>query len=348
MMISRRSVTKMMATGAAAASLPALSLPASAAGSVKAPRPETTGNPLPELGPLRRVRTDVLEIGYHEAGPARGPAVILCHGWPYSPHAYRDVVPRLTRQGFHVFVPYLRGFGPTRFLKEDTIRSGEQAALGCDLLDFMDALKIRRAVFGGYDWGGGALTTVAALWPERCDGFVAVNSYPITNLDPKVVENPAPPALESVHFYFYWFLTQNGEAGLRADPKEVARTVWTRNSPGWNYSENDLNRTAQFFDNPDYVDVVIHNYRRRLLQVPGDPRYADVAARMLRMPPISMPAVTLDGLTDASFPATDGSGTASLFTGPRVHHQVPKAGHNLPQEQPGAFADAIREVTHLS
>jgi pimeloyl-ACP methyl ester carboxylesterase len=310
--------------------------------------PEMTANPLPELGPLHHVRTELLEIGYHEAGPARGPAVILGHGWPYSPDAYREVVPRLARQGFHVFVPYLRGFGPTRFIKEDTFRSGEQAALGADVVDFMDALKIRRAVFGGYDWGGGALTIVAALWPERCDGLVAVNSYPITNLKPDAVVQPAAPDLESVHFYFYWFLTENGALGLQKNPKEVARTVWTRNSPGWKYTENDLNRTAQFFDNPDYVDIVLHNYRRRLLQVPGDPRYADAVARLLQMPTISVPAVTLDGLTDTSFPATDGTATASLFTGPRVHHQVPKAGHNLPQEQPKAFADAIREVTQLS
>ncbi|MFJ6087876.1 alpha/beta fold hydrolase [Streptomyces sp. NPDC092369] len=273
--------------------------------------------------------------------------MILCHGWPYSPDSYREVVPRLVRQGFHVYLPYLRGFGATRFLSDDTFRSGEQAALGADVLAFMDALKIRRAVFGGFDWGGGALTIVAALWPERCDGLVAVNSYPVTNLDPSAVVQPNTPELESVHFYFYWFLTPNGESGLGKNPKEVARTVWTRNSPEWHYSEDDLDRAAQFFSNPDYVNVVIHNYRRRLLQVPGDPRYADIVARMLTMPPIPVPAVTLDGLADASFPATDGMSTAALFTGPRVHHQVPHAGHNLPQEQPKAFADAIREVRRL-
>lgn len=347
-MISRRSVSKMMATGATAASLPAFSVPASAADKHEAPKTRTAPSPLPELGPLHLVRTELLEIGYHEAGPANGPAVILCHGWPYCPDSYREVVPRLARQGYHVFVPYLRGFGPTRFLRDNTFRSGEQAALGADLLEFMDALKIRTAVLGGYDWGGGAATIVAVLWPERCDGLVAVNSYPITNLNPEAVVVPALPELESVHFYFYWLLTQNGATGLEKYRKELARNVWTRNSPVWHYTENDFNRAVQFFDNPDYVNIVLHNYRRRLLQVPGDPRYAHLVDRLLKVPPVTVPAVTLDGLADASFPATDGSSTASHFTGPRVHHQVPKAGHNLPQEQPKAFADAVLEVTRLS
>jgi pimeloyl-ACP methyl ester carboxylesterase len=345
--ISRRSVTKVMTAGAATASLQGLAAPASAAGSDASTQTGKTPNPLPDLGPLHQVRTELLEIGYHEAGPSRGHKVILCHGWPYSPDAYREVVPLLARQGFHVFVPYLRGFGPTRFLKEDSFRSGEQAALASDVVDFMDALHIRRALFGGYDWGGGALSAVAALWPDRCDGLVAVNSYLIQNLNPAAVVTPNPSDIESVHFYFYWFLTQNGASGLRADPKAVARTVWTRNSPGWNFTENDLNRAAQLFSNPDYVDIVIHNYRRRLLQAPGDPRYADVVERLLQLPPIPVPAVTLDGLTDTSFPPTDGTSSASHFIGPRVHHQVPRAGHNLPQEQPKAFADAIREVTRL-
>ncbi|MGK4580275.1 alpha/beta fold hydrolase [Kitasatospora sp. HPMI-4] len=347
-MINRRAFSKALGIGAASASVGVLSASAAdAPADGAAAHPPAAAKPATGLGPLRRVRTELLDIAYHEAGPAAGRPVLLYHGWPYSPYAYQQVVPELVRHGFHCYVPYLRGHGPTRFLHHDTVRSGQQAALGSDVIAFMDALGIRRAIFGGYDWGGRGLCVAAALWPERCAGLVSVNSYLIQNLSPSVIDVPDPPNTESAHWYYYFLLTERGAASLAKDTKEFARVVWRRNSPQWRFTEADLDRAAALFDNPDYVAVVLNCYRIRRLVAPGDPRYAGLEARLLKQPPITVPAVTLDGKADGSLPWTNGESSAAHFTGPRVHHVVPHAGHNLPQETPKAFAAAVVEVSGL-
>lgn len=300
---------------------------------------------LPRLGPLQRVRTPVLDVAFVDAGPRDGEPVLLLHGFPYDVHSYVDVVPRLVDAGCRVVVPHLRGHGPTRFLDPATPRSGQQAALGADAVDLMDALGLPRAVLAGYDWGGRAACVVAALWPERCTGLVSVNGYLVQDISAAMT--PIRPDLEAGFWYFFYFLTERGRAGLTANRREIARVIWTRNSPEWSWDDAVLDRAAEAFDNPDWVEVVLHSYRHRLGAAPGDPRYRESEDRLAALPPVTVPAVTLDGLADGNFPATDGSASAHRFTGPRVHHQVPRAGHNLPQEAPAAFADAVLEAARL-
>jgi pimeloyl-ACP methyl ester carboxylesterase len=294
---------------------------------------------LPLLEPLRSVRAGVLDVAYHEAGPADGDPVLLLHGFPYDIHSYVDVIPLLAAAGRRVIVPYLRGHGPTRFLDPATPRSGQQAAIGADVVDLLDALGLPRAVLAGYDWGGRAACVAAALWPERCAGLVSVNNYLIQDLS--TATDPLPPELEAGFWYFFYFATERGRRGLTANRRDVAKVIWTRNSPAWHFDDATLDRAARAFDNEDYVEVVLHSYRHRLGLAPGDPRYAELEERLAALPPIPVPAVTLEGQADGNFPATDGTASAAHFTGPREHRQVPAAGHNLPQEAPEAFADAI-------
>jgi pimeloyl-ACP methyl ester carboxylesterase len=301
---------------------------------------------LPRLGPMRTVQTDLLEVGYVELGPPGGHAVLLLHGFPYDVHSYVDVAPRLAASGCRVIVPYLRGHGPTRFLDPGTPRSGQQAALGADVVALMDALHIERAVLAGYDWGGRAACVVAALRPERCAGLVSVNGYLVQDI--AAAAAPIRPDLEAGFWYFYYFLTERGRAGLTANRREIARVIWRRNSPAWSFDDATLDRAAEAFENPDYVEVVLHSYRHRLGYADGDPRYAELEERLSASPPIGVPAVTLDGLADGNFPASDGTAGAVHFTGPRHHHQVPLAGHNLPQEAPDAFTAAVLEVRALA
>ena len=294
------------------------------------------------LEPLRNVDAGVLNIAYYEAGPADGPAVMLMHGFPYDIHSYVDVAPQLAAQGCRVIVPYLRGYGPTRFLDGVTPRSGEQAAVGADMMALMDALNVRRAVFAGYDWGGRAACVGAALWPERCIGLVCVNSYLIQDIARAMA--PLRPEREVAYWYQYYFQLERGRAGLAANRRGIAKLLWEQWSPNWPFDEACLERTAIAHDNPDYVDVVIHSYRHRFGLAEGDPRYADVQRRLAALPPITVPAVTLDGDGDGVSPATDGQSTAAKFTGRRVHRVVPRAGHNLPQEAPEAFTAAVMEL----
>jgi pimeloyl-ACP methyl ester carboxylesterase len=294
------------------------------------------------LGPVRTVRTSTLEVAYVEAGPADGDPVLLLHGFPYDVHSYVDVMPLLADAGLRVVVPYLRGHGATRFRDPSTPRSGQQAALGADVVELMDALAIERAVLAGYDWGGRAACVAAALWPQRCAGIVSVNSYLIQDIAAAGV--PLSPDLEAGFWYFWYFTTERGRAGLAAHRRDLARVIWTRNSPRWAFTDALLDRTAAAFENPDYVEVVVHSYRHRLGLAAGDPRYAELEARLASLPAVPVPAVTLDGLADGNFPATDGSPSAGFFTGTRVHHQVPDVGHNLPQEAPTAFAAAVLEL----
>ncbi|KAH7143400.1 Alpha/Beta hydrolase protein [Dactylonectria macrodidyma] len=297
------------------------------------------------LEPLQYVNTTRLQVAYYEDGPGDGQVVLLLHGWPYDIHSYTDVAPALVQKGYRVIAPYLRGNGPTTFLHTDTFRSGEQAALGYDIIELLDALDIEKAIFAGYDWGGRGACVAAALWPERCAGLVSVNSYLIQDLSKAWV--PLNATIEAGFWYFYYFLTPRGEAALAEHPKDIARIVWTKNSPEWNYTEADLDRAAETFVNPDYVSVVTHVYRHRLLYAPGDPSYAGIEKSLLKQPVITVPTVTLDGLADGNFPPTNGSSSAQYFSGPRVHHQVPNAGHNLPQEKPQAFVNAVLEVASL-
>jgi pimeloyl-ACP methyl ester carboxylesterase len=291
---------------------------------------------------LRRVDAGVLDIAYYEAGPADGPVVMLMHGFPYDIHSFVDVAPQLAAQGCRVIVPYLRGYGPTRFRDEATPRSGEQAAVGADLIALMDALHVERAVVAGYDWGGRAACVVAALWPDRCIGLVCVNSYLIQDIAKAMV--PAKPLFEVSYWYQYYFQLERGRAGLEANRREIARILWQQWSPNWHFDEACFERTAVAHDNPDYVDIVIHSYRHRYGMVEGDPRYADLQRRLAELPAISVPAITLDGAADGVAPATDGKATATKFTGRRSHHVIPNAGHNLPQEEPEAFAAAVMEL----
>ena len=294
------------------------------------------------LEPLRSVDAGVLSIAYYEAGPADGPVVMLLHGFPYDIHSYVDVAPQLAAQGCRVIVPYLRGYGPTRFLDKATPRSGEQAAMGADLMALMDALKIQRAVFAGYDWGGRAACIGAALWPERCIGLVCVNSYLIQDIARAMV--PARPEREVPLWYQYYFQIERGRAGLAANRRGITKILWEQWSPNWAFDEACLDRTAVAHDNPDYVDVVIHSYRHRYGLAESDPRYADIQQKLAALPPITVPAVTLDGEADGVAVATDGRSSAQRFTGRRVHRVVPRAGHNLPQEEPEAFVAAVMEL----
>jgi pimeloyl-ACP methyl ester carboxylesterase len=252
----------------------------------------------------------------------------------------------LAGKGLRVIAPYLRGHGPTRSLGSSSARSGEQAALGADVVELMDALEIDRAVVAGYDWGGRAACVVAALWPERCTGLVSVNSYLIQDL--RTAMEPLRPDIDAGLWYFWYFATVRGERGLRRDARGIAEVIWRRNSPAWNFDDALLDRAAEAFDNPDFVDVVLHSYRHRLGLAAGHPAYEHLQERLSAIPPVAVPSVTLDGLADGNFPAADAGATASHFARDRVHHHVPAAGHNLPQEAPAAFADAVEEVLVLA
>ena len=294
------------------------------------------------LEPLRKVDAGVLNTAYYEAGPADGPVVMLLHGFPYDIHSYVDVAPLLAAQGCRVIVPFLRGYGPTRFRDKATPRSGEQAAIGADLMALMDALQVKRAVLAGYDWGGRAACIGAALWPERCIGLVSVNSYLIQDIANAMV--PFTPEREVALWYQYYFQLERGRAGLAANRRGVAKILWRQWSPNWHFDEECFERTAAAHDNPDYVDVVIHSYRHRFGLADGDPQYADLQAKLAALPAITVPTITLDGAGDGVVPATDGNASAAKFTGRRIHRVVSRAGHNLPQEEPEAFAAAVMEL----
>jgi pimeloyl-ACP methyl ester carboxylesterase len=294
------------------------------------------------LQPLKSVRAGVLDVAYFEAGPADGTPVFLMHGFPYDIHTYTDVAPLLAAAGCRVVVPYLRGYGPTRFIDAATPRSGEQAALGADLLALMDALQVPRAVLAGYDWGGRACCVVAALWPQRCAGLVSFNSYNI--FDHARAMEPLPPEEEAPLWYQYYFHTERGRAALQRNRRGVTRLLWKQWSPTWRFDEATFERSAAAFDNPDWVDVVIHSYRHRYNLVAGDPAYADIDRQLAAQPPITVPTITFDGADDGVRPPANAQAHAHRFTGPRSHRVVPGVGHNMPQEVPRVFADAVLEL----
>lgn len=298
------------------------------------------------LTPLRYADTStLLNVAYYEEGPSNAPAAILLHGFPYSIEAFGSVIPILVHHGYRVIVPYMRGYGETSFLHQDTYRSAEQAALGSDIIALMDALHIEKAIFAGYDWGTVAVNVAAALWPSRCIGMVAANSYLIQ--DRGTAWAPLDPDAEALRWYYYTFLTPRGAAALASDPKGWARALWQKNSVNWNFTEAYLDLTAMAFKNPNYVDIVLNFYRNRLLYAPGDPKYADLAAELDKLPPITVPSVTLDPADSVIFPATNGSATAKYFTAQRCHHIIPGVGENVPYQAPQVFAKAVLEVGAL-
>ncbi len=295
---------------------------------------------------LKHVKTDILNVAYHEDGPANGQPVILLHGYPYEINSFLDVSPILAAAGFRVIVPYLRGHGPTRFLSPMSSRSGQQAALAKDVIDLMDALQIPRAILAGFDWGARAACVAAALWPQRVTGIVSVNGYLIQDISAAAA--PLRADLEAGFWYFFYFLTERGREGHTQHRRAIARVIWTHNPPKWKFDDATLNLASEAFMNPDYVDVVIHSYRHRLGYAPGAPEYQQLERILASAPVITVPAVTLNGTAHGNFPATDGTGYAAHFRGPHAHHQVPNAGHNLPQESPGEFARAVLEVSELA
>ena len=295
-----------------------------------------------QLEPLKHIDAGVLNVAYFEAGPGDGTPVLLMHGFPYDVHAYAEVAPRLAARGCRVIVPYLRGFGPTRFLDNSTPRSGEQAALGADLLALLDALAIPRAVLAGYDWGGRAACVVAALWPQRCAALLSFNSYNIQDIAQAM--RPDMPDNEHRLWYQYYFHSQRGRAGLAKDRRAVCKLLWKLWSPTWRFDDPTFERTARAFDNPDFVDVVIHSYRHRFGLVAGDPALARIEQRLAQQPCIGVPTISFDGADDGVRPPAAAAQHASRFTGPRSHRRVPAVGHNMPQEVPRVFADTVVEL----
>ena len=289
-----------------------------------------------------RVRTPVLDIAYEHSGPAQGLPVVLLHGYPYDVRAFDDVVPVLNDAGLRTIVPYLRGYGGTRFLSPDTPRSGEQAAVGLDLLELLDALNIAQAGLAGFDWGSRAACVVAALWPQRVRGLVSCTAYQIQDIANS--GKPADPEQERRFWYQYYFQTERGRNGLAANRAELGRLLWKLWSPTWPFDAAVYQRTAASFENPDFVDVVIHSYRHRMGNAPGDPRYAAIESQLARLPKISVPTIAVHGAVDDVNPVQNTQAHQRYFTGPYERRVFENIGHNPPQEAPLAFADAILDI----
>ena len=291
---------------------------------------------------MKRAETSVLSVAYEESGDPAGTPVFLMHGFPYDIHAYDEAAAFLAQKGFRVIVPYLRGYGATRFLNEDTLRSGEQAVLGNDLRELMNSLRIERALVGGYDWGGRAACVLSALWPERVLGLATCMGYNIQNI-PRAAE-PGPAQQEHRHWYQYYFHGARGRAGLEQNRHDLCALLWRLWSPNWAFTEADYARSAPAFDNPDFVDVVIHSYRHRYGLVAGDPAVADIEGRLEAQPQITVPTIALDGEGDGVAPPPGSARHRNKFGEHYERRTVPEVGHNLPQEAPQAFADAFIDL----
>jgi pimeloyl-ACP methyl ester carboxylesterase len=294
------------------------------------------------VGELKQINAGVLNVGYLEAGPANGAPVILLHGWPYDIHSFDEVVPLLTAAGYRTIAPYLRGYGTTRFLSNDTIRNGQQSALAVDIIHLMDALHIKKAIVAGFDWGARTANIIAALWPERCQALVSVSGYLIGN--PKLAATPLKPEAELQWWYQYYFATERGRLGYEQYRKEFAKLIWQLASPKWHFDEATFNRSAAAFDNPDHVSIVVHNYRWRLGLAEGESQYNDLENKLAAAPVITVPTITMEGDANGA-PHPLPASYAGKFTGKYVHKTIDKGiGHNLPQEAPTEFAKAIIEV----
>src|SRR5580704_5589229 len=296
------------------------------------------------FGALKQVDAGLLSVGYAEAGPADGPAVLLLHGWPYDIHSFAEVTPVLAAAGYRVIVPFIRGYGTTRFLSADTVRNGQQAAVAADVTALMDALGIQAAILAGFDWGARSADVVAALWPDRCKALVSVSGYLIGSQAANAA--PLPPQAELAWWYQFYFATDRGRAGYEKYRRDFSKLIWQLASPKWAFDDATFARTAAAFDNPDHVAIVIHNYRWRL-GAAGEPQYDDLERRLAGAPAIAVPAITLEGDANGA-PHTDATAYAGKFTGKYEHRVIGGGvGHNLPQEAPQAFAQAVVDVDHF-
>ena len=315
----------------------AMTGPAGAAAS-----PAAVAGPGAAFAPLKQVDAGLLSVAYAEVGPADGPVVILLHGWPYDIHSFVDVAPLLAAAGFRVIVPHLRGYGPTRFLSSDTVRNGQPSAVAVDTIALMDSLKIQTAVLAGFDWGARTADIMAALWPQRCTGLVSVSGYLIGSQ--AAGKTPLPPAAEFQWWYQFYFATERGRAGYDKYRRDFARLIWRLASPKWSFDDATFERTAAAFDNPDHVPIVIHNYRWRQGLAEGEPRYDDLERRLAAAPAITVPTITMEGDSNGA-PHLDPGAYAGKFTGRYAHRTIGGGvGHNLPQEAPRDFAQAVLDV----
>jgi pimeloyl-ACP methyl ester carboxylesterase len=295
---------------------------------------------------LRQVDAGLLNVGYVEMGPANGPVALLLHGWPYDIYSFVDVAPLLTAAGFRVLVPFLRGYGATRFLSKDTVRNGQQAVVAVDAVAFLDALKVEKAIVAGFDWGARTANIMAALWPARCSAMVSVSGYLIGSQAAN--KQPLPPQAELEWWYQFYFATERGRLGYEKYRREFSKLIWQLASPKWHFDDATFDRSAAAFDNPDHVAVVIHNYRWRLGLADGEARYDDDEKQLAAGPPIHVPTITLEGDANGA-PHPPPEAYARKFTGPYAHRLITGGiGHNLPQEAPQAFAQAVIDVAHLA
>jgi pimeloyl-ACP methyl ester carboxylesterase len=291
------------------------------------------------FGPLKQVDAGLLNVGYAETGPPDGPAVILLHGWPYDIHSFADVTPALASAGYRVIVPFARGYGTTRFLSGETLRNGQQAALAADVIAHMDALNIERAILAGFDWGARSADVIAALWPDRCKALVSVSGYLIGSQ--AASEAPLPPQAEHAWWYQFYFATERGRAGYGKYRRDFSKLIWQLASPKWAFDDATFARSAAAFDNPDHVAIVIHNYRWRISLAEGEPHYNELEQRLADGPAIAVPTITLEGDANGA-PHADVSAYAYRFSGKYAHRLIEGGvGHNLPQEAPQAFAQAV-------
>src|SRR5215475_4037113 len=294
------------------------------------------------LAPIKQINAGLLNIGYAEAGPADGPPVILLHGWPYDIYSFVDVAPLLASAGYRAIIPYVRGYGSTRFLSSETFRNGQPSALAVDLKDFLDALRIEKPILAGFDWGARTVDIFAALWPERSKALVSVSGYLIGNQE--AGRMPLPPQAEFEWWYQFYFATDRGRAGYEKYRREFSKLIWQLASPKWAFDDATFNRSAAAFDNPDHVDIVIHNYRWRLGLAEGEAKYDDLEKRLAQSPAIGVPTITLEGDANGA-PHADPSSYAKKFSGKYAHRLIQGGiGHNLPQEAPQAFAQAVVDV----
>ncbi|MCG2624128.1 alpha/beta hydrolase [Arthrobacter sp. I2-34] len=299
----------------------------------------------PAFGPVHQIDAGVLNVGYVDIGPANGQPVVLLHGWPYDIHSYADVAPALGASGYRVIVPHLRGFGTTRFLSDTATRNGQQSALAVDTIELMDALGIESAIIAGFDWGARSANVVAALWPRRCTALVSVSGYLIGNQAANA--EPLPPSAELSWWYQFYFATERGKAGYAKYRDDFAKLIWRTASPSWSFDDATFERSAASLDNPDHVDIVIHNYRWRLGLAPGEPRYDGLEQQLATSPPITVPTITLEGDANGA-PHPDPGAYAKKFTGQYKHRSLSGGvGHNLPQEAPESFIEAIKEAGNI-
>jgi pimeloyl-ACP methyl ester carboxylesterase len=298
------------------------------------------------FGPVKQIDAGVLSVGYVEAGPATGRPVVLLHGWPYDIYSFADVTPILAAQGYRVVVPYLRGYGSTRFLSTDTLRNGQPSALAADTIAFMDALEMRSAVIAGFDWGARTADIIAVLWPERCKALVSVSGYLIGTQEAGKV--PLPPNAELQWWYQYYFATERGRAGYDTYRHDFAKLIWQLASPKWHFDDATFERSATALDNPDHVSIVIHNYRWRLALAEGEPKYAEFEQRLARTSSVACPTITLEGDANGA-PHPEPEAYRKKFSGRYEHRLIGGGvGHNLPQEAPEAFAKAVVDADHLA